>query len=270
MYGRLGLPLFFCGKRSAVKKGLLFCLILMLGCSGLEPDKFEFDNLAVGNPGHADVVIDRHGFAVGFCNEKRQALWVIYKLEAAELKSHGINRTNRFHPDPQIPASAHPADYTQTGYDRGHLAPAADMAFSLQTMKDSFLMSNISPQLPGFNRGIWKRLEEQVRQFALKENTLYVVTGTVFYATTAVETMGKNQIPIPHAFFKVIYDMTPPEKMIGFILPHHSDRKALSCFAVTVDQVEAVTGLDFFSELPDELEERLEAEVDINLWNWSE
>lgn len=87
MYGRLGLPLFFCGKRSAVKKGLLFCLILMLGCSGLEPDKFEFDNLAVGNPGHADVVIDRHGFAVGFCNEKRQALWVIYKLEAAELKA---------------------------------------------------------------------------------------------------------------------------------------------------------------------------------------
>ena len=111
----------------------------MLGCSGLEPDKFEFDNLAVGNPGHADVVIDRHGFAVGFCNEKRQALWVIYKLEAVELKSHGINRTNRFRPDPQIPASAHPADYTQTGYDRGHLAPAADMAFSLQTMKDSFL-----------------------------------------------------------------------------------------------------------------------------------
>ena len=75
-----------------MKKGLLFCLILMLGCSGLEPDKFEFDNLAVGNPGHADVVIDRHGFAVGFCNEKRQALWIIYKLEAAELKSHGINR----------------------------------------------------------------------------------------------------------------------------------------------------------------------------------
>lgn len=137
-------------------------------------------------------------------------------------------------------------------------------------MKDSFLMSNISPQLPGFNRGIWKRLEEQVRQFALKENTLYVVTGTMFYATTAVETMGKKQIPIPHAFFKVIYDMTPPEKMIGFILPPRSDRKVLSCFAVTVDQVEAVTGLDFFSELPDELEERLEAEVDINLWNWSE
>ena len=82
--------------------------------------------------------------------------------------------------------------------------------------------------------------------------------------------MGKKQIPIPHAFFKVIYDMTPPEKMIGFILPHRSDRKALSCFAVTVDQVETVTGLDFFSELPDELEERLEAEVDINLWNWSE
>lgn len=91
-----------------MKKGLLFCLILMLGCSGLEPDKFEFDNLAVGNPGHADVVIDRHGFAVGFCNEKRQALWIIYKLEAAELKSHGINRTNRFRPDPQIPAQRIP------------------------------------------------------------------------------------------------------------------------------------------------------------------
>ena len=72
-----------------MKKGLLFCLILVLGCSGLDPDKFEFDNLAVGKPGHADVVVDRQGFAVGFSNEKRQALWVIYKLEAAELRTHG-------------------------------------------------------------------------------------------------------------------------------------------------------------------------------------
>ena len=126
----------------------------------------------MGNPGKTDIVIDRRGFAVGFSNQHRQPLWMIYKLTAAELQAEPYKRSNRFKHDPLIPRSAYPKEYTRSGFDRGHLAPAADMAFSRQTMLDSFLMSNMSPQLPGFNRGVWKRLEELVRTIALKPTVI--------------------------------------------------------------------------------------------------
>ena len=237
---------------------LQFLLLLVpVFCSAAE--KSEFDKLLLGNPGKADVVIDRRGFAVGFSNQHRQPLWVIYKLTAEELQAEPHKRSNRFRHDPLIPQSAYPKEYTHSGFDRGHLAPAADMAFSKQTMLDSFLMSNMSPQLPGFNRGVWKRLEELVRAIALKEKEIYVVTGAIFPPVSEAKYLPSGSITIPKAFYKVIYDLTPPQKMIGFIIPHRSSNQPLQVFAVSVDEVEKQTGLDFFSKLQDDLEERLES-----------
>ena len=186
--------------------------------------------------------------------------WIIRSYYSSKLKlqSEPHKRTNRFRHDPLIPQSAYPKEYTRSGFDRGHLAPAADMAFSKQTMLDSFLMSNMSPQLPGFNRGIWKRLEELVRAIALKEKEIYVVTGAIFPPVSEAKYLPSGKITIPKAFYKVIYDLTPPVKMIGFIIPHRSSDQALQVFAVSVDEVEKQTGLDFFSQLPDDLEESLE------------
>ncbi len=234
-------------------------------CAAGEPE--AFDNLTLGDPGKADVIIDRDGFAVGFSNEKKQALWVIYKLTAEELGDFGIKRTNRFRPDPEIAASALPADYTKSGYDRGHLAPAADMAFSLQTMQDSFVMSNMSPQKPQFNRGIWKRLEEQIRDFAVVEKEIYVVTGPIFLPEDTI-TIGSNQVAVPSYYYKVVYDLTPPRKMIGFILPNEGGKKSLRDFAVTVDAVEKATGLDFFSLVPKTEQDALEGTITVNDWHW--
>lgn len=234
-------------------------------CVAVEPE--TFDNLTLGDPGKADVIIDRKGFAVGFSNEKKQALWVIYKLTAEELGDFGIKRTNRFRPDPQIAASALPADYTKSGYDRGHLAPAADMAFSLQTMQDSFVMSNMSPQKPQFNRGIWKRLEEQIRDFAAVEKEIYVVTGPILLPEDTT-TVGASQVAVPSYYYKVVYDLSPPRKMIGFILPNEGGKKSLRDFAVTVNAVEKATGLDFFSLVPNPEQDALEGTITVSDWLW--
>ena len=243
---------------------LIYILFSLFGLSAAEPP--QYDNLALGIPGKCDTLIDRPGYALGYIEYHEQAAFVIYKLTAREALTKEAQRTNRFRRDPEIPTgSATTADYRRSGYDRGHLAPAADMAFSVQTMADSFFMSNMSPQKPAFNRGIWKRLEEQVRQIAIREKAIYVVTGPILPKKKTV-TIGANQVTVPTHYYKVIFDLTPPRKMIGFILPNEGSDLPLEDFAVTVDVVEKATGLDFFSALPKAVQERLECTISVSAW----
>ena len=245
---------------------LIYILFSLFGLSAAEPP--QYDNLALGIPGKCDTLIDRPGYALGYIEYHEQAAFVIYKLTAREALTKEAKRTNRFRSDPEIPTgSATAADYRRSGYDRGHLAPAADMAFSVQTMADSFFMSNMSPQKPAFNRGIWKRLEEQVRQIAIREKAIYVVTGPILPKKKTV-TIGANQVTVPTHYYKVIFDLTPPRKMIGFILPNEGSDRPLEDFAVTVDVVEKATGLDFFSALPKAVQEKLEGSLVISSWSW--
>ena len=184
-----------------------------------------------------------------------------------EATTKEAQRTNKFRSDPQIPTgSATPGDYRRSGYDRGHLAPAADMAFSGQTMADSFFMSNMSPQKPAFNRGIWKDLEALVRNFAITERRIVVVTGPILPKEKTV-TIGANRVTVPAHYYKVIFDLTPPRKMIGFILPNEGSDKPLAAFAVTVDAVEKATGLNFFSKVPKDEQERLERTISVKAWD---
>lgn len=141
------------------------------------------------------------------------------------------------------------------------------MAFSMKTMSESFFMSNMSPQKPAFNRGVWKDLEEQVRQFAISEQDIYVVTGPILPKTKTL-TIGSSKVTVPTHYYKVIYDRTPPEKMIGFILPNEGSDKPLQSFAVTVDAVEEATGLDFFSTIPQPKQEHLESTISVQDWRW--
>ena len=212
----------------------------------------QYDNLSFGIPGKADTIIDRPGYALGYSEYHEQAAWGIYIITHEEATTKAAQRTNKFRSDPQIPTgSATPGDYRRSGYDRGHLAPAADMAFSAQTMADSFFMSNMSPQKPAFNRGIWKDLEALVRNFAITERRIVVVTGPILPKEKTV-TIGANGVTVPTHYYKVIFDLTPPQKMIGFILPNEGSNKPLAAFAVTVDDVEKATGLNFFSKVPKE------------------
>ena len=125
-------------------------------------------------------------------------------------------------------------------------------------------MTNISPQIPGCNRGIWKRLENQVRRWAVKEGKIYIITGPIFSKKPTV--MKSATIPVPVAFYKVVLDLTPPMKMIGFIVPNQTSKCRVYSFAVSVDKVEQATGYDFFSQLDDDLENNLEASYKREMW----
>ena len=223
---------------------------------------------AESNPGipvEPDLLLPKTGFTLGYSSQYRQAVWVAYTLTAENLLAKQVRRRDKFQADPEVKKHpVHPKDYARSGFDKGHLAPAADMTYSLGSMTDSFFMTNISPQIPGCNRGIWKRLENQVRRWAVKEGKIYIITGPIFSPKPKV--MKTAAIPIPVAFYKVILDLTPPMKMIGFIVPNQTSKRRLASFALSVDEVERITGYDFFSELDDELETHLEKSYNWELW----
>lgn len=237
-----------------------FLLFLVLSPLGLLLTGQEFSP-----PVKTDLYLEKAGFKLGYSFKRRQALWVSYILTAEHLQAKQVTRRNRFKADPEVKYwPVRPRDYSKSGFDKGHLAPAADMTYSLPSMEHSFLMTNISPQFPGCNRGIWKRLETQVRRWAIREKKLYVVTGPIFSGSPL--TMGNTAVTVPTAFYKVVFDMTPPVKMIGFIVPNESSKSRVSSFAVPVDMIERKTNCNFFRELDDKLERRLEKSCDWASW----
>jgi endonuclease G len=202
-----------------------------------------------------------------YSEEHEQAKWIAYELTKEETNSL-FERTDKFLVDPMVSTgTAQNSDYLKSGYDKGHLAPAADMGWSALTMKESFYFSNMSPQLPGFNRGVWKRLEELMRSWAIDNKAIYIVTGPLL--SKGLPTIGSNGVSIPNYYYKVILDYTQPEiHAIGFVLPNASSSATLNTFAVSIDDVEKQTGIDFFPALPDDQETKLEKEVCKTCWNW--
>lgn len=218
------------------------------------PISIHWDRLDIGYPATdiTDTILTYTGFDLGYNEHYEQASWVVYVLTREEVVSGTQERPDRFSPDTSIlTGSATLSDYRGSGFDRGHLAPAADMKWSEQAMHESFLLSNISPQYPSFNRGIWRQLEEKVRQWAIEKDSLYVITGPVLDPIRGV--IGKNEVGIPGYYFKVLVDLSPPEySMIAFLLPNNGSTNELSDYAITVDSLEKVTGYDFFARAPDQ------------------
>jgi len=138
------------------------------------------DNLDLGIPSVEGQLVDRTGYAFLYSERHEQPLWVSYKLTKTEVQNKVAKRTDNFRLDPAIKTgSAILADYKGSGYDHGHLAPAGDMAWSKKAMSDSFFLTNMSPQIPALNRGMWRILEEQIRKWTLKEQELYIITGPI-------------------------------------------------------------------------------------------
>lgn len=207
-----------------------------------------------------DEIVEHDGYTLRYREAYEQADWVAYPLLANDITGDADRDQERFQPDPLVQTgSALAADYTRSGYDRGHLAPAGDFKFSQRLTRESFYMSNISPQAPDFNRGIWKQLEELVRRWAVRDNGLYVVTGPVL--RSGLPTIGRqNEVSVPKQYYKVILYCNNPEiRMIGFLLKNEGSEKSLKQFVVPVDQIEQLTGIDFFPKLPDNLERQLES-----------
>ena len=224
-------------------------------------------NLEIPEANEIDII--KHTcYSFSYNEFHEQANWVAYDLTKAETVKL-YDRTDKFLTDPLVKtSSANDYDYKGFGYDRGHLAPAADMGYSEITMKESFYYSNMSPQLPGFNRGVWKRLEEQVRSWANLYDTLFVVTGPIL--TDGLKTIGENEVSIPEYYYKAILDYSEPNvKGIAFVLPNASSKNELNSFAISIDSLEKLTNINFYPLLPDEQENLIESALCISCWDWT-
>ncbi|MCA0239004.1 MAG: DNA/RNA non-specific endonuclease [Bacteroidetes bacterium] len=210
-------------------------------------------------------VVRHTWFTLSYNEDHEQAEWVAYELTRDRLNENWAERPNTFRPDPEVRTeSATPRDYTGSGYDKGHLCPAADMAFNETAIDESFFMSNISPQVPAFNVGIWRELEELTRDWARKFNHLYVVTGPIF-SVKELGQIGFSKVTVPGAYYKVLY-APDQQKAIAFMLPNSLSERPVMDYACSIDQVEKRAGLDFFPSLLKGLDEELEGSLDEDAW----
>jgi len=166
-------------------------------------------------------------------NEKHEIPeWVAYNLTRKSLQAPNVSRAKRFNSDPDVKSkSAKHNDYSHSGYTRGHMAPAGDMAFNKDAMQETFFMSNMAPQIRPFNNGIWKELEEQVRDWAYNKEELIVISGPIMNGIK--EHIGKNKVGVPKSFYKILVDKEGnKDNAIGFIIPHDVSEKRLQEYAV--------------------------------------
>ncbi len=211
-------------------------------------------------------VVKHQYYALSYSEKHEQAEWVAYQLDKKDIVYTNIKRPY-FIADKKVSTkSANYRNYKKSGYDKGHLCPAGDRRFSKQAFNETFLTSNITPQKHDFNAGIWNRLEQKTRYWAKKYQHLYVVTGGIL--SENLKTIGREKVAVPNLFYKIILDYTKPEiKAIAFLIPHKESNKPLYTFVVSIDEIEKITGIDFFPNLPDTIENKLESSS--NYKNWS-
>lgn len=212
-----------------------------------------------------EQIIAHTGYTVSYNQDWLIPNWVAYELTSAEVDGTAP-RKGAFCPDPDVKGrTATTYDYSNSGWDRGHMAPAADMKWSAQVMTESFYLSNICPQDRGLNGGTWLKLEESVRDWARAQSPIYVVCGPIMGET--FDTIGDNAVAIPDGFFKVVCKRVNGLYFtIGFIFPNKDVKGSIFDYSCTVDEVEKVTGFDFFSALPDSIEKKVESVCNPKDW----
>jgi endonuclease G len=221
-------------------------------------DKREIPGMLTGRK---EQIIFHEGYTVSYNPDYKIANWVAYELTADEANSKNVKRGDNFIPDPSVAdnETATNEDYKHSGFDRGHLAPAGDMKWSANAMQESFYFSNICPQNRNLNTGIWNVLENQCRKWAAQYGTLLIVTGPVI--DDNLRRLGPHHVAIPKIFYKVICIPSPQKpKGIGFLFENKDyGATSLPPWAVSIDSVELVTGIDFFPSFPAEVQEIMEA-----------
>ncbi|SEA27892.1 DNA/RNA non-specific endonuclease [Bizionia paragorgiae] len=227
----------------------------------------EDTNLSFLPTSTTQLVVHHEGYSLSYSEPHEQAEWVAYELKASDLSSNNFERPY-FEIDHAVKTQAASwRNYKNSGYDRGHLCPAGDRRKSKALFDETFLTSNISPQEHEFNAGIWNRLEQKVRYWAKKYDGVYVVTGGVLESN--LKTIGNENVAVPNQFYKIVLDYNNGDpKLIGFLLPHVDSNRSLTNYVVSVDEIETLTGIDFFPQLDDAVEERLEASTNYRNWKF--
>lgn len=213
-----------------------------------------------------EQILHRTGYTVSYNSATRLPNWVAWQLTSAHTsgpyKRGGID----FAEDEEVAEPrATDNDYYRSGYDRGHMCPSADNKWSETAQRESFLFTNICPQNHSLNAGDWNEMEQQCRRWANELGSIYIVSGPILYKGKH-KTIGKNKVVVPEAFFKVVLCTKGTPKAIGFIYKNQPGNRPKGDYVNTVDEVERITGIDFFPALPDDVEDKVEASADINEW----
>jgi endonuclease G len=214
-----------------------------------------------------DQIVHHQNYSLSYSETHEQAEWVAYELKASHLSTINHKRPY-FEIDKTVKTgAAHWRNYKKSGYDKGHLCPAGDRRFTKEAHDETFLTSNISPQEHQFNAGVWNRLEQKVRYWAKKNEGVFVVTGGIL--ENNLKTIGDENVAVPNQFYKVILENANGKiKVLAFLMDHKDSHLPLYNFVVSVDEVEALTGIDFFPELEDSIEGTLEASSSYERWSF--
>lgn len=226
-------------------------------------DKLVMQTSPKGTP---EQILKRTGYVVSYNKTTLLPNWVAWHLTAERTEGSAKRSGVDFAEDTEVPEPrATDWDYYNSGYDRGHMCPAADNKWSKKAMEESFLFTNMCPQNGNLNRGDWNEMEMACRKWAKKYGDLYIVCGPILYKGKH-KTIGKNKVVVPEAFFKVVLRTGDNPQAIGFIYKNTSGNRPKDSYVNTVDEVERITGIDFFPSLPDDVEKKVEAECDLGLW----
>lgn len=226
-------------------------------------DKLVMQTSPKGTP---EQILKRTGYVASYNKTTLLPNWVAWHLTAERTEGSAKRSSVDFAEDTEVPEPrATDWDYYNSGYDRGHMCPAADNKWSKKAMEESFLFTNMCPQNGNLNRGDWNEMEMACRKWARKYGDLYIVCGPILYKGKH-KTIGKNKVVVPEAFFKVVLRTGDDPQAIGFIYKNTSGNRPKDSYVNTVDEVERITGIDFFPSLPDDVEKKVEAECDLGLW----
>lgn len=213
------------------------------------------------------AIIVHDFYSLSYSEKHEQAEWVAYELKKEHLSKNEFKRPF-FEEDRKVKSSsADWRNYKKSGYDRGHLCPAGDRRFTYQAFEETFLTSNITPQNHEFNSGIWNYLEQKIRYWAKAYDGVYIITGGIL--SEDLPTIGYEHISVPKQFYKIVFNNSSTNpKMIAFLIPHKDTKTPLKNFVVPVDEIEKLTGIDFFTSLEDKVENQLEASSATHGWKF--
>lgn len=231
----------------------------------INPSHYEgLENVGMPN-GMTSQIKEYTGFTLSYNKDNRTPNYVAWELLGTEVSTEWP-RNDNFWQDNDINGCTKHSDYTGSGYDRGHMCPAADQKWSEQAMIDCFVMANMCPQLHDLNAGAWEKLEEKERIWAKRDSAILIVAGPIY--TDGDTYIEKSKVKVPDAFFKVlIAPYLDQPRGIAFVYPHMKCPGNMQEYATTIDEVEKITGFDFFSALPDEIENKIESEYSFTDWN---
>lgn len=216
--------------------------------------------------GVSEKIIRKTSYIVSYNRNTKIPNWVAWHLTANHTDGP-VRRMSNFYEEEQVASPrATLEDYRGNGWSRGHMCPAGDNKWNETAMFESFSLVNVCPQNANLNSGLWNSLEIDCRRWARQYGDIYIVCGPVFLNREHV-TIGKNSVFVPEAFFKVILCLKGTPKALGLIVRNTDGNRKRDLYYNSIDQVERITGMDFFSALPDDIEDSIESEANINEWN---